>query len=156
MTTDVSGNSSTVSEIPIDGTGVTNGVSVTGGAIDATTGGNQAESMPRDATITSFSAYDSTSVALSLVATTITVQAQLYSSPTPDNTFTPIPGAVVTLAPSLTGVISIGSVSNGTTTGLSIPVTDQTRLMVVFSASATGISTTNTITAFTSAGVGIA
>ena len=93
---------------------------------------------------------------MSLVATTITVQAQLYSSPTPDNTFTPIPGAVVTLVPSLTGVISIGSVSNGTTTGLSIPVTDQTRLMVVFSASATGISTTNTITAFTSAGVGIA
>ena len=36
------------------------------------------------------------------------IRVQLYASNTPNNVFTPIPGAVVNLAPALSGTISIG------------------------------------------------
>jgi BclB C-terminal domain-containing protein len=92
---------------------------------------------------------------MALVGTAVTVTAQLYESSTPDDTFTAIPGATVTLSPAFTGVLAIGTITNGTTTGLSIPVTDQTRLMVVFSATAAGVSLIQTVTAYTDAGIGI-
>lgn len=81
--------------------------------------------------------------------------AQLYESNTPDDTFTPVPGVIVTLAPAFTGVLAIGTITNGTTTGLSIPVTNQTHLMVVFSATAGGISLVNTVSGYATAGIGI-
>jgi BclB C-terminal domain-containing protein len=155
MTTIAGGLTGTVSELPPEGTGVTNGVTPSGSIIDTTNSTNQAETMPRDGTITSLSAYASTDTAMSLVGTTVTLTAQLYESSTPDDTFTPIPGAIVTLAPAFTGVLAIGTTTNGTTTGLSIPVTDQTRLMVVFSATAAGLTLINTVGANTGAGVGI-
>jgi BclB C-terminal domain-containing protein len=134
--------------------------SVIGASIDLTGGPgvelDEAFSIPRDGTITSISAYFSTTTALSLVGTTVTVTAQLYSSSTPDNTFTPIPGAMVTLAPALTGIVAIGTTSNGIATGLSIPVTAQTRLLMVYSISATGVGLINTVTGYMSGGVSIA
>lgn len=133
--------------------------SIVGATIDLTGGSGQslnfAFSMPRDGTITSISTYFSTTVAQALVGSTITLTGQLYESSTPDNTFTPIPGAVVTLAPALTGVVSIGTISNGITTGLSIPVTAQTRLLFVGSATATGLTLINTVSGYWSAGVAI-
>ncbi|WP_347491650.1 exosporium glycoprotein BclB-related protein [Desulfoscipio sp. XC116] len=136
------------------------GISLVGGAIDltGTVAGpiiNFAFSVPRDGTITSIAAYFSNTLALSLIGTTITITAQLYSSPTPDNTFQPIPGAVVTLSPALTGVIALGDISSGATTGLSIPVTEGTRLLMVFSATASGLDLVNTATGYVSAGVAI-
>ena len=114
---------------------------------------NYAFMMPRDGTITSISAYFTNTTAAALVGTTLTVTAQLYTSTTPDNTFTPVPGAVVTLSPAYTGVIGIGSISNGIITGLSIPVTSQTRLLMVYSISAAGVSLVNTISGYGSAGL---
>lgn len=128
-----------------------------GGLIDITgvTGViyNCAFSVPRSGTITDISAYFSNTVALALIGTTVTITAQLYQSTTPNNSFTPIPGATVTLAPSMTGILSLGSTSNGLTTGLSIPVTAQTRLMMVFTSTATGLSLVNTIKGYASAGL---
>lgn len=84
------------------------------------------------------------------------MQAQLYSSATPDNIFSPIPGTAVTLAPALTGVlVPPGTTSNGILTGLNIPVTAQTRLLLVFSATATGLTLVNTVAGYGSAGVSI-
>jgi BclB C-terminal domain-containing protein len=112
--------------------------------------------MPEDGTITSMAAYFSTTAALTLVGSTVTITAQLYSSTTPDNVFTPIPGAVVTLAPPLTGIVAIGTISSGSTTGLSIPVTTETRLLLVFSASVTaGIDVATTVAGYASAGLAI-
>jgi BclB C-terminal domain-containing protein len=116
---------------------------------------NFAFSMPRDGTITSISVYWSNSVALSLIGTTVTLTGQLYESTTPDNTFFPIPGAMVTLAPALTGIDAIGTVSNGVTTGLAIPVTAQTRVLFVGSATAAGLSLIDTVSGYWSAGVSI-
>ncbi|PWW36841.1 MULTISPECIES: exosporium glycoprotein BclB-related protein [Paenibacillus] len=136
------------------------GISLVGGTIDLTgtvVGPliNFAFSAPRDGVITSIAAYFSTTAALSLVGSTVTITAQLFSSPTPDNAFTAVPGAVVTLAPSLTGIIALGSISNGITTGLAIPVTAQTRLLLVFSATATGLTLVNTVVGYASGGVNI-
>jgi len=95
-------------------------------------------------------------VALSLVGSTVTITAQLYESATPDNTFTPIAGTLVTLAPPLTGVLAIGTISSGIVTGLSIPVTAETRLLMVYSITAAGVTLINTVTGYASAGVTIA
>ncbi|MGG0314178.1 exosporium glycoprotein BclB-related protein, partial [Bacillus mycoides] len=137
----------------------TTGITVLGPTIDLTGGAgislDYAFSMPDDGIITSISAYFSTTIALSLVGTTLTITAQLYSSTTPDNTFTPIPGAVVTLAPPLTGVLAVGTISSGITTGLSIPVTAETRLLLVFSATAAGLSLVNTVPGYASGGIRI-
>ncbi|SDJ33733.1 BclB C-terminal domain-containing protein [Pedobacter sp. ok626] len=134
-------------------------LSILGSTIDLTgaagTPLNFAFSMPRSGTIKSMSAYFSTTAALALIGSTVTITAQLYSSTTPDNSFTAVPGASVTLTPSLSGIISIGAVSNGITTGLNIPVTAQTRFLLVFSSSAAGISLVTTTAGYASAGLSI-
>jgi BclB C-terminal domain-containing protein len=134
-------------------------INVTGGTIDLTGAAgtliNMAFSVPRDGVITSIAAYFSTSAALSLIGSTTTITAQLYQSTAPDNSFTAIPGAVATLSPALSGLVSIGNTSSGLTEGLSISVTAGTRLLLVFSATASGLSLINTVAGYASAGVGI-
>lgn len=142
------------------GFGSSSAVTPIGGVIDLTgapgTLLNFAFSMPDDGTITSISAYFSNVVALTLVGSTITITAEVWTSTTPDNTFTPVPGALVTLAPSYTGILAIGSTSSGITTGLSIPLTAGTRVMIVFSADVTaGIDLATVISGYASAGVKI-
>ncbi|WP_438496575.1 exosporium glycoprotein BclB-related protein, partial [Bacillus pumilus] len=133
------------------------GVSILGGVIDLTGAAgtllNMAFSVPRAGTITSFAGYFSTTAALSLVGTSITVTASLFASPTPNNSFTQV--ASVTLAPALTGVLTLGAIANGIATGLNVPVTPQTRLLVVYSATATGLSLVNTVAGYASAGLSI-
>ena len=136
------------------------GVSVTGGIIDLTGAAgtllNFAFSAPRAGTITSLAAYFSTTAGLSLVGSTVTITAQLFRSTTPNNTFAAVPGAVVTLAPPLTGVLALGTISSGLTTGLSIPVTAGDRLLMVFSASVTaGIDVATTVAGYASGGLTI-
>ncbi|MNB96672.1 hypothetical protein D3C75_438780 [compost metagenome] len=128
----------------------------TGSTIDVTNSANTAFSAPANGTITSLSGYFSLSNALSLVGSTITITGQLYASTTPNNVFTPIPGAIVTLAPSMTGILAVGTTMNGITTGLSIPVTAQTRLMMVYTATVVaGIDTATTINGYVSGGLAI-
>ncbi|WP_311768588.1 exosporium glycoprotein BclB-related protein, partial [Paenibacillus sp. JGP012] len=136
------------------------GITVSGGIIDLTgapgTLLNFAFSASRAGTITSLVAYFSTTAGLSLVGSTITITGQLFRSTTPDNTFTAVPGAVVTLTPALTGVVSLGTISSGLTTGLSISVAAGDRLLMVFSASVTaGIDVTSTIAGYASGGLTI-
>ncbi|WP_275452140.1 exosporium glycoprotein BclB-related protein [Paenibacillus ehimensis] len=141
------------------GSSVSN-VSLLGGTIDLTGTAlgplvNFAFSVPRAGTITSIAAFFSNTVALTLPGTTVTITAQLFSSSATSNIFSPVPGAVVTLTPPLTGIISLGTISHGITTGLSISVTPEERLLLVFSATATGVSLINTAVGYASAGVNI-
>jgi len=131
------------------------GITVLGPTIDLTNVTNFAFSVPRDGTITSIAAFFSTTAELSLVGSTVTITAQLYSSTAPDNTFSPVAGTVVTLAPALTGVLAVGTISTGALTGLTIPVTAETRLLMVFSITATGTSLINSVLGYASAGVTI-
>ncbi|OZQ63979.1 hypothetical protein CA600_17815 [Paenibacillus sp. VTT E-133280] len=132
------------------------GISLVGGNIDLTGTVlgpliNFAFSTPRAGVITSLAAYFSNTIALSLIGTTVTVTAQLYQSATPNNTFTPIPGAIVPLPP-ITGAITLGTFVSGVTNGIDFAVTPQTRLLMVFSATATGLTLVNTVTGYASAG----
>ncbi|HBC27755.1 MAG TPA: hypothetical protein DC013_10120, partial [Ruminococcaceae bacterium] len=132
------------------------GISAASGTIDLLGLTNFAFSVPRDGIITSIAGYLTISAGLSLIGSTVTVSAQLFQSTTPDNTFVAVPGAVVTLAPPLTGLISIGDISSGITTGLNIPVTAETRLLLVFSADVTaGLDLAAAIAGYASAGLGI-
>ncbi|MGH7239203.1 MAG: exosporium glycoprotein BclB-related protein, partial [Candidatus Saccharimonadales bacterium] len=130
------------------------GIDVTGSVINLQGLSSEAFSFPRDGTITSIAAYLSTTVGLTLGTNTITVQAQVYTSPTPNDVFTAVPGAVVTLSPTLTGTLSIGTVLSGITTDLSIPVTAQTRVMLVYSITSTG-GVIQTVVGLASAGLAI-
>ncbi len=59
------------------------------------------------------------------------------------------------MSPPLTGIVGIGAVSAGLTTGLTVAVTPQTRLLLVFSTTATGLSLINTVAGYASAGIAI-
>ncbi|UNL95307.1 collagen-like repeat preface domain-containing protein [Paenibacillus polymyxa] len=136
------------------------GISLVGGIIDLTgtlVGPviNFAFSIPRGGVITSIAGYFSTTAALTLLGSSVSITAQLFSSPTPNNTFIAVPGATVTLTPPLTDIVALGTTSSGIATGLAIPVTAQTRLLMVLSATATGISLVNTVVGYASAGVTI-
>lgn len=131
-------------------------ISAVGGTINLLGLTNFAFSVPRDGVITSMAAYLSATAAVSLIGSTVTVYARLYQSTTPNDTFVQVPGAEVALAPPLTGLISIGDTSSGVTTGLNIPVTAGTRLLLIFSAEVTGgLDLAAAIAGYASAGLGI-
>lgn len=130
------------------------GLNEVGGTIN--TARNMAFVMPRDGVITSLSAFFSNSNAVSLIGSTVNISAQLYLANDDSNNFTRIPGASVTMEPTLTGIIATGNTTNGQTTGLSIPVTAGTRLMLVFSANVTsGIDMAISLSGYASAGLAI-
>ncbi|MCR2806062.1 hypothetical protein NQZ67_19440 [Paenibacillus sp. SCIV0701] len=116
---------------------------------------NFAFTIPRAGTIESMAAYFSTTVALNLIGSAITIRAQLYRSAVPNNIFEPIPGAEILLSPGLTGVLDLGTISTGALSGLNIPVAAGTRLLMVFSATASGVSLVNAVAGYASAGVTI-
>ncbi len=161
LSTDLSGATDTVSLIGF-GNSVSE-VSLIGGAIDiaGTNIGellNYAFSVSRDGTITSIAAYFSTAADLSLIGSTVTITAQLYrSAPPPNNIFTPIPGANITLTPPLNDTALVGTISDGAVTLLvPVPVTTRTRLLMVFSAEVTmGTAIASTVIGYASAGVTI-
>ena len=105
---------------------------------------NYAFSIPRAGIIESISGFFSATVATSSLGASIT--AQLYGSTTPDNIFTPIPGALVSL--NLNGAIAVGSVFHGITTGLNIPISAETRLLMVYKTVATNSFGDNIIQIF--------
>lgn len=134
-------------------------VTLGSGQIDLTGVGallNMTFVVPRDGVITDISAFFSPVTALSLIGTDLIVTAQLYSNTSgSDNIFAAIPGAVASLSP-LGGLVSVGTVVSGQITGSSIPVTAGTRLVMVFSITATGeFSLGNTLSGYASAGLAI-
>ncbi len=134
------------------------GVGLSAGNIDLTGGAginiNLGFSVPRNGTIKSITAFFSNTAALSLVGTSVVIKAQLYSNNGTGNLFVPVSGASVSL-PAISGVIAIGSTRNAMSAGLSIPVVAQSRYILFFSCTATGLSLVNSIDGYASAGVSI-
>jgi hypothetical protein len=52
-------------------------------------------------------------------------------------------------------VLAPGTISNGIVNGLNIPVTEQTRVLVVFSITSAGVTVENVVSGFASAGLTI-
>ena len=115
---------------------------------------NFAYSVPRTGTITSIAAYFSVTLGITLLGTA-NVTAQLFRSTTPDNIFSPIAGAEVNLPP-LTGLLTLGANVHALTSGLSITVNPEDRLLMVFSVTTSGIlGVATTLAGYASAGVAI-
>ena len=136
------------------------GIALTGANIDLTGGTglniNFGFVVPRNGTIRSISAFFSSTVALSLTGTSLIIKAQLYrSNSINSNLFSPVSGAEVFLSPDLTSIISLGTTCSGITNGLSIPVTVQSRYLLVFSSSTSGIPLITSIGGYASAGLSI-
>jgi BclB C-terminal domain-containing protein len=147
---------------PLSGFTGKSGVVPLGGTLDLTPiptdlDGWPVQSFPRDTIITSLAAHCTLSQAQSLVGSTIVLQAQLYTCPagSGNSTFIAVPGALVTLAPPLTGIVALGTESEGITTGLSIPITAGTRGVLVVSATAAGVGLVNTVPGDWSLGLGM-
>jgi len=132
-----------------------NGGLVGGNIVTATPGVPFAYSMPRDGILTDIAAYFSNTAAASITGATGTIRAEVYTSPTPNNTFSAVPSAFVDLVPTLTGAIASGTTFNGRTTGLNIPLTAETRVVIVFRLLVVGTNLNQTITGIAGAGLNI-
>lgn len=125
------------------------------GQFDDTYRGNYAFSAPRNGTVKSISGYFSVDgLPLNLVGTTISITAQLFVAPEGSHLFSPT-AAAVTLAPAFTGVVPATTISSGTATGLNVPVVAGDRLLLVFSASTSGVNLANFVNGLISAGIEI-
>ena len=126
------------------------------GAIDLSGGGgallNFAFSVPRSGTITSIAGYFS-NVAAFTTSSPVSITAQVYQATGATNSFTPVSGAIATLTPALSGTVSTNTTSSGLISGLNIPVTAGSRLLLVFSLSSS--NSTAVINGYVSGGVTI-
>lgn len=131
------------------------GITLLGGLIDTTGLVNIAFTAPRSGTITSIYANFQEILGLDLLGSTATVTATLYRAIPGTAIFAPIPGATVVLQPSITGVVSAGTILSGATS-LAAPVAAGDRLMMVFNATITGgVPVAAVLTGNASAGVNI-
>jgi len=89
-------------------------------------------SMPRAGTITSITAYFSTTTPLSLGSHTLNVWTSIYASSVPNDTFSYVGNTTLVLAPTMTGNVPVGTTMHGILSGLNIPVAAETRLLFVF------------------------
>jgi BclB C-terminal domain-containing protein len=112
---------------------------------------NMAGSMARDATITSIAGFYSH---LSMEGedtdpTSVNVQIFKSDGPNPTNTFVPV-GSPILVAPNITLATVIGATFS-VVQNVNIPLTAQTRVLVVFLATGSGIP--RFLTGFASAGI---
>ncbi|HDX9591115.1 TPA: bclB domain-containing protein, partial [Bacillus pseudomycoides] len=116
---------------------------------------NEAFVVPRNGTITSVYAHLS-AIAIVNLGTSATVRAQVYRNTNPnDNTFDAIPSTLVTLNPNITGPIGTFQNLFNSVTGLTASVNAGDRLLMVFTVTASGITTIVTVTGYASAGITI-
>jgi BclB C-terminal domain-containing protein len=133
------------------------GISVLGNTIDLSAAGllDYAFSVPQNGIINAISASFTVTAAVSISLGAATVQVQLYSAPATSEIFTLVPGATLTLAPSIT-IAAIGEVLSGIITGINVPITAGTQLLLVVSASnSSPLAIASVITGSLSAGVSI-
>ena len=114
---------------------------------------NFAFQIPRTIAVNAISVSFTTTAALALVETTVTVTAQLYKAAEGSNEFWPIDETRINLTPSLSGTVAIGTVLKGANRNLSTLVMQEAKLMLVFSATASGVSPISTVTGYASAGM---
>lgn len=131
------------------------GKDIIGNTIDITTLPNMAFSIPRNGTITSFAAYFSISDTIDLTNATATIGARIYRSASLNNVFTQISETAIDLTPTISGVVTQGTIVTGNLTNLNIPVSANDRLLIVFTARASGQTFNNNILGYASAGIGI-
>lgn len=106
------------------------GLTLIGGSLDLAGLTNLAFTMPRDGTLTDLNVYLRVTAALALLAD-INFTVQVYQSTAPDEIFTPVPGAAVSIV--LPGNLIVGQIFSASAS-FNVPVTEGTRLLLVASA----------------------
>lgn len=156
MTTVLGGLGGKFAILPMQGYGGANSVGLLNPTVDllneASVGVGQIA--PRDMTVTDIRGSFALSSAVTLVGSTATIALQMYSAPEGTNTYTPVAGAVCTMAPAFTGLLAIGSSTDCATTGLSIPIDAGTKLVLIGTAQITaGIDVATTFVGAFNTGV---
>jgi BclB C-terminal domain-containing protein len=106
------------------------GLTLVVGSLDLAGLTNLAFTMPRDGTLTDLNVYLRVTAGLALLAD-INFTVQVYQSTAPDEIFTPVPGAAVSIV--LPGNLIVGQIFSASAS-FSEPVTEGTRLLLVASA----------------------
>jgi hypothetical protein len=144
------------SVLPLEGDQAVNNVNVPVGPgfFVGPSSGVAGQVLPADTTITGLSASFNTSVAMSLPATVVTLQARIWvsSSASGGNEYFPVLAASVTL-PQFGGLVPANSSFNDSVSGLNIVIPSGDLAVVVFSATASGFVMANTITGTGTVGI---
>lgn len=115
---------------------------------------NMAFSMPRDGTLVQLAAFFSIVTEVEAFPAGGSIIAQIYRSSTPDNIFTAVPGALVTI-PLPAGVLVVGTHASGTA-AFSVPVDAGDRLLLVARVTVIGgTDIDTTVDGYVSAGLAI-
>jgi BclB C-terminal domain-containing protein len=136
------------------GSGVEN-VPLTGGNIDTAFSESFAFMMPEDGVLKAISGYFNVSSDVDFTAATVTVAIQIYTAQPNDSFFEPIAATHLSLSPVFSGFVPTGTISYGILEGLKVPLPKETRILVVFAATSTGVQLVNTIIGYASAGLAI-
>ncbi|MGA7436319.1 MAG: hypothetical protein WBW44_11995, partial [Solirubrobacterales bacterium] len=112
------------------------------------------QAIPRDGEITSISGWFHSNTALSLVATTISLNGSIYSSDG-DSPPSKLAGTSCNTAPALTGIIAIGTITKFSCSGLNVPVASGSVAFAALEATASGLSLINTLHLTGSISVGL-
>ncbi len=114
--------------------------------------GGLVQVIPAATTITRVAGRFNNSVATSIPLSTVTLTAQLYVGLPGSNILNPVPGATCNLAPPLTGLVLLGSVSD-CSANVAIPVAANSTAVMVMSASTNGPEIALPVTGFVSTSV---
>ena len=144
MTTVAGGVSGNVIALPLSGLG-----------FDGAQPDDVTQAFSSNAVLTSVVGQITTNSSMSLIGTTITVTAQVYSAP-PGLTPQPVPGSQCTAVPSFTGIIAIGTTATFNCSGLSIPILAGDVGYIQVSATAAGITLINSIPIHAAVSLGLA
>ncbi|MFV0351111.1 MAG: exosporium glycoprotein BclB-related protein [Oscillospiraceae bacterium] len=139
----------------IVGQGGSTAVTVPSASIDMATQQNRAVTVPRAGTITSVTGFFSVSEAVTFSGSTVAIKMQVFVAPAKSNVFTFVSGTEVSLG-ALVGNTWEGTVYSGIASELSIPVTAQSRILVVYSAAVTsGLDIALTVKGYVETSIGI-
>lgn len=153
VTTILGGVVGTVAVLPVSGAEVTTPPSITllGGALNVSTNTallTQAQTWPQNATFGTMKATFMETAALSLIGSTVTLTASLYSGPLTNLTPTGLSCSVT-----LSGVITLGAVQTCSSSTGTATVNAGDSGFIVISSTATGLSLLNTVTLGASVGI---
>ena len=132
-----------------------NSLSIVDGGINTSALLNVAFSMPTDGQIRAIAGYFTAGVDIEFGASSAEITVQLYQATTPNEIFTPIPGASITLSPPATGTISAFTSFSNQQVISPFFVGAGTRLLLVFSGTLTTGEPTDFFTFFGMAGGGV-
>jgi len=142
------GSANTASAIGF-GNSVSN-IIINGTNIDMSNISNLASYPASSRTITNISALLVVSDELNLATNSMTIVGQVYTST--NNTFSPLAGALVTF-PTITGLITTGTILNAVTNNLNISIPLGRRVLLVFTCTTTGSNSLTTFSGYASAGI---